>query len=224
MKRRIVLIVAVVLVAVFLLWWFFKGKKGQSKGYGTRTPGAWTRPPGYTGGPQGDMWGPSVDTGVGGGSISNLADFIPSSMAPSLTALPSSGKGIATIRPQTMPPYTLGPVPNGVTRVPEPPTTRPVEESDPDLVNGGYSLFDQPAGSRATSIGGVAVPAVQNPWDVGAWRFLVGVDVNTALNIIANLFPSFPVSTRKVTDGPLMSGAVTLKYDDGGRVVSVIRD
>ena len=136
------------------------------------------------------------------------------------TALPS-------FRPETTPPYTLGPVPNGITRTPEPPAVDLPSEANiiiPQLSGGYASVFEDPAPRNSGSANGSAIPAVQNPWDVQQWRFLVGQPVGAAISIINEQFPSFPVAKRHVQAGPGMSGAVTLRFDNSGKVVSVVRD
>lgn len=135
------------------------------------------------------------------------------------------GTAAPTSRPESVPPYTLGPVPNGLTRVPEPPTLQPYADSElVETADTGATLYDMPAASAAASIDGMAVPAVQDPWNTESWKFLVGSKVDTAVRIVNNLFPSFPISARSVSEGPLMSGAVVLKYDSNRRVVAVVRD
>lgn len=142
--------------------------------------------------------------------------------SPATTKAPYAMSGIPTVSPVTVPPFTLGPVPNGLTRTPEPPTLRPAEGVE--FAGAEGSLYDSPAPARATSISGIQVPPVQNPWEVKNWQFLVGVDAKTALDIVSNLFPSFPISARSASEPPSMSGAIVLKTDSAGKVVSVVRD
>ena len=131
-----------------------------------------------------------------------------------------------SVAPSTVPPYTLGPVPNGLTRVPAPPAVD--SPADAEIIvprdSGLATLFEEPAPRNTTQVGGVAVPAVQNPWDTNQWRFLVGLPVPAAMEIIQQQFPSFPVARRHVQAGPGMSGAITLRFDNSNTVVSIVRD
>lgn len=135
---------------------------------------------------------------------------------------------VPTVRPEVVPPFTLGPVPNGVTRVPEPPTSQPYADADFDETDAGDfsgpTVFDLPAGAHANSVAGISVPSVQNPWDTNSWKFLIGAPVEAAQAIVANLFPSFPVSVRSTSDPPLMSGALVIKHDGSNKVVTIVRD
>lgn len=147
-------------------------------------------------------------------------------VAPSSRPLRAVSAAPAAIA-ETMPPYTLGPVPNGLTRVPEPPVVEEPDEAEiviPRYSGGQASVFEEPAPRNVSTASNVAVPAVQNPWDTAQWRFLVGLPVQTALDIIQQQFPSFPVAKRHVQAGPGMSGAVTLRYDNSAKVVGVVRD
>lgn len=197
--------VSIVVLLVVLIAWFVHSKKKSSK----RRISGLSFPP--ASGKPGSMWRDAASAAPG---IAKKAR--------ALGAERIGTSAVPTISPVTTPPYTLGPVPNGLTRTPEPPTLRPAEPSELEGADG--ILYDSPAGARATSVNGVQVPPVQNPWETKSWSFLIGVDVKTALEIVNNLFPSFPVTARSASDPPGMSGALTLKYDDKNKVVAVVRD
>jgi hypothetical protein len=204
MKKWVIVVLVVLVIA--LIAWFVHRKKKSSK----RKISGLSFPP--VSGKPGSMWREQVASAAPG-------------LAKKVRSLGSGDhfpSAVPTISPTTTPPFTLGPVPNGLTRTPEPPTLQPANAAE--LVGADATLYDLPAGARATSIGGVQVKPVQNPWDTKSWEFLVGVDVKTALEIVNNLFPSFPISARSASDPPSMSGALTLKFDQAGKVVAVVRD
>ena len=211
-RRKLYIIIAVILVLSFSMWMYNKNKKKSAKSGKKFSMLSFA-----TNEPRGKLWAKFGKTPAPGGTL------VPGGTLPPRVA---SRVAIPTIKPDVMPPFTLGPVPNGLTRVPEPPTMQPVAESDLILDGTGtnFTLFDRPAGAGATIIGGMNVPAVQNPWSVDSWKFLINSDVSTAVGVVKNLFPSFPVTTRSVKEGPKMSGAVTLVYNESNKVVQVVRD
>jgi hypothetical protein len=221
-RRTLYIILAVVVVLSILAWMYNKNKKKSSgKGFALsmKSSGSFA-----TSEPRGKLWAKFGKTRAPGGTLVPGGTLMPGGTLPPRVA---SRIAIPTIKPDIVPPFTLGPVPNGITRVPEPPTMQPVGESSLvlDTASGNtFTLYDSPAGAGATIIGGMNVPAVQNPWSVDSWRFLIGSDVSTAVSVVKNLFPSFPVTTRSVKEGPKMSGAVTLVYDEGNKVKQVVRD
>ena len=205
--------IALVVLAIFLVWFFlFKKKKGAK---GTAFPTA--RPFGASARPLSPL-----KRIFPGRAMKGTGSPRPGTMAPLGSARPSGA--IPTIRPEVIPPFTLGPVPNGITRVPEPPTGQPYAASDSDDSSGMDTLYDQPAGANSGSIAGLSVPSVQNPWETASWKFLIGAPVGAAQAIISNLFPSFPFSVRSTSDPPLMSGALVVKHDGSNKVVAVVRD
>lgn len=234
MQRRTIYIILAVAVVLTVVVWMTKKKRAAipTKQFPMRDPSTY---PSAT--PRGHFWnkfGKPRGSRAPGSSAMPSARMtrMPSSMPSSglrsflPSASPASRVAIPTIKPEVFPPFTLGPVPNGVTRVPEPPTMQPVADAGLvlDGARGGFTLYDDPAGAHASMVGGLNVPAVQNPWDLASWQFLKGADVGSALGVVQNLFPSFPITTRSAAEGPKMSGAVTLVYDKSNKVTNIVRD
>ena len=208
--------IAIAVLAIFLVWFFLIRKKSaRGSAFPTARPFAATARP----------FSP-LKTIFPGRKMATTGSPLPGSPRPVSTLRPTGA--IPTVRPEIVPPFTLGPVPNGVTRVPEPPTAQPYADADfeesADYERAGPTVFDQPAGAHANSVAGISVPSVQNPWDVSSWKFLIGAPVEAAQAIVANLFPSFPVSVRSTSDPPLMSCALVIKHDGSGKVVTIVRD
>ena len=205
--------IAIAAVVLFLAWFFLIRKKKKTTAFPTARPFAATARP----------FAPLKSIFPGRKMATTGA---PLSRKP-VGVLRPTGE-VPTVRPEVVPPFTLGPVPNGVTRVPEPPTSQPYADADFDETDAGDfngpTVFDLPAGAHANSVAGISVPSVQNPWDTSSWKFLVGAPVEAAQAIVANLFPSFPVSVRSTSDPPLMSGALVIKHDSSNKVVAVVRD
>lgn len=220
-RRTLYVLAAVILVAAIA---FFMLRK-KSPARGSAFPSASVTPFPGTPAPRGGLWSKfGKVAGVGSGTRSPRGTRAPG-MTAAETSPPVARVSVPTISPEVFPPHTLGPVPNGITRVPEPPTKQPSpDRADFDFENGAFTLFTSPAGAGATIINGLNVPAVQNPWNVASWQFLRGADVSSALAVVKNLFPSFPVTTRSIKDGPRMSGAVTLVFDESNKVVQIVRD
>jgi hypothetical protein len=193
-------IVAIVLLAIVLSWYFVSKKKGEKK----RKISGLSFPP-VSGKPS--MW------------LESAAPHLAKKLE---EAEPIFASRVPTIAPTSMPPYTLGPVPNGLTRTPEPPTLRPAAASELEGPHG--ELYAFPAEANSTSVNGVQVKPVQNPWDPKSWEFLIGTDAKTTLEIVDNLFPNFPISARSASDPPSMSGALVLKLDNAKKVASIVRD
>jgi hypothetical protein len=225
MQRRTYTILAAVILVASIAFLMLRKKHHKSRAFavtGTPFPSSLG-----TLAPRGSLWSKfGKSTRAPGTTRAPWTTRSPKMMRGAVaTASPAARVAVPTIKPDLIPPFTLGPVPNGITRVPEPPTMQPVADSDLVLdQDGGFTLFDAPASAGATIIGGMNVPAVQNPWNVASWQFLRGADVSSALGVVKNLFPSFPITTRSVKEGPKMSGAVTLVYDEGNKVSQIVRD
>lgn len=223
MQRKIWVAIAIVLVVSSCSWWVAKRRHAAAVA-ATHT---------HTHAPLASAASPDWLALMGGGTTRTTAGGSAGSATWDATATPGGGAAsgpplggpIKTLRPETAPPYTLGPVPNGLTRVPEPPTLQPFGDADlPENVDGVWALEDLPANSPASAVRGLAVPPVQNPWSTDSWKFLLGTNINIAIAVVNNLFPSFPITARSMHQGPLMSGALVLKYDDSKRVVAIVRD
>lgn len=216
-RRTLYILIAVAVILSLSAWMHHRKKKASAKkfSFGQVLQSA---VPSTTMPPRGSLWAKFGKSRAPGTTRAPKKWRVVSSAAPAQRV------EIPTIRPEVIPPYTLGPVPNGLTRVPEPPIMGPVRDANLVLVDGEYSLFDKPAAAGASVIAGLNVPPVQNPWSVDSWKFLIGADVSSAMAVIENLFPSFPADIRSVNEGPKMSGALTLVYNQENKVVKVVRD
>ena len=216
-RRTLYILIAVAVVLSLSAWMHHKKKKAASAKKFSFGKALQSAVPSMTMPPRGALWAKFGKSRAPGTTRAPKWRVVSSEAPAQRVAIP-------TIRPEVIPPYTLGPVPNGLTRVPEPPTMQPVSDSNLVLVDGQFSLFTKPAGAGASVIGGLNVPAVQNPWSVDSWKFLLNADVSSAMGVIKNLFPSFPATARSVKEGPRMSGALTLVFNDENKVVQIVRD